>query len=108
MWTRRRFLTQGVALLGTASTALALPSEPGEETIPDGSASKGMITPEAEQAIDRGLRYLAGQQSGNGGFGTGAYHNNVAVTSLGGLAFMAGGHQPGRGMYGRVVTEALR
>jgi hypothetical protein len=108
MWTRRRFLTQGVALLGTASTALALPSEPGQETIPDGSASKGMITPEAEQAIDKGLRYLSSQQWPGGGFGTNAYRNNVAVTSLGALAFMAGGNQPGRGVYGRVVTDALK
>jgi hypothetical protein len=107
MWTRRRFLLQGLTVLGTAGTALALPND-AQETIPDGSASKGMITADAEQAIDRGLRYLAGQQSFNGGYGTNAYRNNVAVTSLAGLAFMAGGHQPGRGAYGRVVNDALK
>jgi hypothetical protein len=32
----------------------------------------------------------------------------VAITALAGLAFMAGGHQPGRGRYGRHVTSALR
>jgi hypothetical protein len=107
MWTRRRFLAQGLSLLGTAGTALALPSGT-EEAIPDGSASKGMITKEAEDAIERGLRYLSSVQYPNGGFGTQQYKNNVAITSLAGLAFMAGGHQPGRGRYGRVVTDALR
>ncbi len=107
MWTRRHFLAQGLALLGSAGTALALPGD-AQDGLPDGSASKGMITPEAEQAIDRGLRFLASQQMPNGGFGTNAYRGNVAVTSLAGLAFMAGGHQPGRGAYGRAVLDALR
>jgi hypothetical protein len=108
MWTRRRFLMQGLGLLGTAGTVLAGPAADVPETIPDGSASKGMITTETERAIERGLTYLARWQSPTGGFGTNAYRNNVAVTSLAALAFMAGGHQPGRGKYGRVVTDALR
>src|SRR5262249_20265965 len=40
--------------------------------------------------------------------GTLQYHGNVAITSLAALAMMAGGHQPGRGTYGDVVTRALR
>jgi hypothetical protein len=109
MWTRRRFLCQGLGVLGLTGSALALPGET-RDSIPDGSASKGMITSEAEQAIDKGLRYLANAQReiGTGEFGTHAYKGNVAVTSLAGLAFMAGGHQPGRGAYGRVVTDALK
>jgi hypothetical protein len=109
MWTRRRFLGQGLGVLGLTGTALALPSET-RESLPDGSASKGMITPEAEQAIDKGLRFLADaqRQLRTGEFGTHAYQGNVAVTSLAALAFMAGGHQPGRGMYGRVVSDALK
>src|SRR5262245_21578691 len=98
MWTRRRFLCQGLGALGMAGTALALPNET-RDSIPDGSASKGMITADAEQAIDHGLRFLASQQaiSNSGEFGTNAYKGNVAITSLAALAFMAGGHQPGRG-----------
>jgi hypothetical protein len=108
MWTRRRFLTRSTAgLLGVAGTAFALPNE-AREGLPDGSASRGMITQETEQAIERGLDYLTRQQSNNGAFGTNGYRGNVAVTSLGALAFMAGGHQPGRGAHGRVVTSALR
>ncbi len=32
---------------------------------------------------------------------------NVGVTALAGLALMAGGHQPGRGTYGRTVSRAV-
>jgi hypothetical protein len=108
MWTRRLFLTRSTAgLLGVAGTAFALPNE-AREGLPDGSASRGMITDETNQAIDRGLEYLKRQQAANGTFGTNGYRGNVAVTALAALAFMAGGHQPGRGAYGRVVTDALK
>jgi hypothetical protein len=33
--------------------------EEGRRRLPDGSASKGMITPAAQFAIDQGLSYLA-------------------------------------------------
>jgi hypothetical protein len=67
-----------------------------------------MVTPEAERAIHSGLAYLKSQQGRDGSFGTGKYRGNVAVSSLAGLAMMAGGHQPGRGAYGKVVADALR
>jgi hypothetical protein len=51
---------------------------------------------------------LAHRQHGDGAFGTAQYHGNVAITSLASLAFMAAGHQPKRGLYGRVVEKALR
>src|SRR5437762_1193020 len=107
MWTRRRFLTRsGLAVLGTAGTCLAVsgdgaPTEGAPAAIPDGSASKGMITRKTDQAIQRGLAYLYGRRERDGSFGgTRGYRGNVAVSSLGALAFMAGGHQPSRGPYG--------
>lgn len=103
MLTRRSFLAQGAALL--AAGGLRADDRDGP---PDGSASRGMITKEAEQAIERGLGFLAARQHRDGSFGTNAYQGNVAVASLAGLAFMAGGHQPGRGAYGKVVTDALK
>jgi hypothetical protein len=107
MWTRRRFLTRGLALFGAAGTALALPNET-RETIPDGSASRGMVTDRSERAIEQGLSYLRGHQGPSGEFGTGGYRGNVAISSLAGLAFLSGGHQPGRGPYGKVVSDTLR
>src|SRR5947209_2041585 len=101
MWTRRRFLSAGgLGLL--AGAAWAGPGDgPGadrgdREAVPDGSASKGMITPEADKAIEEGLAFLKKEQRADGSFGTYAYQGNVAVTSLGALAFMSAGHQPNR------------
>ncbi len=109
---RRRFLARSaLGLLGAAGSAAAFPGdEPAGrgETLPDGSAAKGMITPEADHAIEAGLAYLDRRRRHDGSFGTNAYTGNVAVSSLAALAFMAGGHQPGRGAYGRAVTDALR
>src|SRR5262249_38031292 len=48
------------------------------------------------------------RQHADGSYGMGQYQGNVAITSLSALALMAGGHQPGRGAYGDIVTKALR
>jgi hypothetical protein len=105
----------GLALLGGAGTCLAVPGDGGErgaddvrEAIPDGSASKGMITPRTDAAIAKGLAYLASRQEREGSFGTRGYRGNVAVTSLAAMAFMAAGNQPNRGPHGRLVTDALK
>jgi hypothetical protein len=109
MTTRRQFLSQGaLAMLGAAGSAFALPSEARENAIPDGSASKDMINSDADAAIASGLAFLAANKWPDGSFGSKpSYQGNVAITSLAALAFMAGGHQPGRGVYGNVVTRAL-
>lgn len=108
MTTRRRFLAQGTAaLLGVAAGGLRSWSQ-NRERLPDGSAAKDMITPQAQRAIDQGLAFLAQRQHADGSFGERQYQGNVAVTSLAALAFMAAGHQPGRGSKGRIVLDALR
>ncbi|WP_337174778.1 prenyltransferase/squalene oxidase repeat-containing protein [Paludisphaera sp.] len=66
-----------------------------------------MVTPEADRAIQTGLAWLAKSQQPDGSFGSGTYRGNIAVTSLAGLAFMAGGSSPGRGPYGAHVDKAL-
>ncbi len=119
MWDRRRFLMRtGLGVLASAGTCLGFsgddprPAEGGGETaIPDGSASRGMITTRTDEAIQRGLAYLNRNRSNDGTgtyFGTGAYRGNVAITSLAAMAFMCAGHQPNRGTYGKVVLEALK
>jgi hypothetical protein len=114
MWTRRQFLSRsGLGLLGTAGTCLAVGGDSTErpgprDAIPDGSASKGMITRQADQAIQRGLGYLNSQRRPDGSFGVLRYRGNVAVSSLAGMAFMCAGSQPNRGPYGRAITDALR
>ncbi|MEX0704767.1 MAG: prenyltransferase/squalene oxidase repeat-containing protein [Planctomycetales bacterium] len=100
-----------VSLLLIAALALAgvLPPErvafaqrPAEARHPD------LVTPETEKAIERGLEYLVARQHEEGSFGSGtAYKNNVAVTSLAGLALLADGHTPGRGKYGRESQKTV-
>ncbi len=111
MLSRRQFLSRGTLGAGLiAGSALGFPGDSSDkpDALPDGSASRGMITTEAEKAIERGLNYLASNRRG-GLFGVrGAYSGNVAIASLAGLAFMAGGNLPGRGKHGAVVSDALR
>src|SRR5262245_23102209 len=80
----------------------------GTDDDPQAGAADSMITPEAQRAIDRGLDYLVSSQLSDGSWGgERQYRGNVAITSLCGLAFMAGGHQPGRGNYGKAVEKAI-
>jgi hypothetical protein len=117
VWTRRQLLSRGsLGVLAAAGTCLGFagddarpdPVDDPRERIPDGSASKGMITPQTDAAIQRGLAYLYNRRGRDGSFGTGQYHGNVAITSLAGMAFMCAGHQPNRGVYGKTILEALR
>jgi hypothetical protein len=107
MWSRRQFLARGLGLTGLAVGTNALLAV-NRDNLPDGSASRGMITPKAERAIHEGLEYLARHQHRDGSFGTNNLQGSMAVTSLAALAFMSGGHQPGRNQYGLRVTEALK
>jgi hypothetical protein len=107
MWTRRRFLTQGsAAVLGVTAPGFASQLD---DTPPDTGTARDLITRETQLAVDRGLAFLANRQQSDGTFG-GPYdrnRGNVGITSLAALALLAGGHQPGRGPHGKVVTRAL-
>ncbi len=75
---------------------------------------------EALQAADAGLAWLVKTQQPSGAWladvgykledGYETWNENaehVGVTALAGMAFLAGGHVPGRGVYGPVVERAL-
>ncbi len=77
------------------------------------------FTRRVNQSVERGLAYLAKTQNANGSWtcrvgyklnnnyeGTEKF-DNVCITSLAGLAFMANGNLPGRGKYGKNVSRAL-
>lgn len=61
------------------------------------------ITPASQQALARGLEWLARNQGANGNWDS----NDLGLVSMGALAFLADGHTPGRGRYGDVVQKAL-
>jgi Prenyltransferase and squalene oxidase repeat len=79
-----------------------------------------VVTPEHAAAVEKGLAWLAANQEPNGSWlGKIGYklHTDykytrdnaphVGVTALAGMAFLAGGHLPGRGTYGENVERAL-
>jgi len=61
------------------------------------------ITLKSEQALERGLEWLARNQGTEGNWTS----NDLGLVSLGGLAFLADGHAPGRGPHGQTVSRAL-
>lgn len=67
------------------------------------SPLKNEYTPQVRSAIAKGLKWLAARQNPNGSFDSGS----TAITSLGALAFVAGGNLPGQGPYGHNVARAL-
>src|SRR2546425_11973943 len=86
-----------LALAGVGFVAPGL----ADDRVPDGNLARGMITPEAQRAIEDGLKYLASQQADNGSFGTRQFQGNVAITRPCGPALPPRRHQPGRGKDGR-------
>lgn len=71
------------------------------------AAGKQFYTPRTAAAVEGGLKYLATRQQADGSFGSGRFRGNVAVTSLCGMSFVAAGHSPGRGKYGKNVRECI-
>jgi prenyltransferase beta subunit len=66
-----------------------------------------MMTPAVDDAVNKGLAWLASQQNADGSFGSGAYRGNIAVTSLAAMAFMEAGSTPTRGPYAAHIDKAL-
>ncbi len=78
-----------------------------------------MINAAQVEAVRRGLEWLARNQSADGswsakigfklntGYEYTAERGHVGTTSLALMAFLAGGHMPGRGEYGDVVLRGL-
>lgn len=91
-------------MLGAATMWLASRSSAQREP----ARPPDLVTPAAQQGIDRGLQYLARAQAHDGSYGDRQQlQGNVAVTALAGMAFMAGGHAPDRGKFGSCVTRAV-
>ena len=116
-------------LLGLAANlALLAPASQPTSSMQDRSDSDTVrdvgggvvVTSDQERAVNRGLTWLAANQSADGswiakiGFKlnndfryTADDKGHLGVTALAGMAFLAGGHLPGRGQYGPNVERAL-
>ncbi len=62
------------------------------------------LSPQAENAIDKGLRYLAKTQNQDGSWGS---RYPAAMTGLSMMAFMLKGYFPERGQYAKTMDRAL-
>lgn len=60
-----------------------------------------------DQAIDRGLAWLANGQRPDGTFGTGQAHETSGIWALCGMAFLARGHMPGTEPYGHIIERII-
>ncbi len=107
MWSRRRFLSAWAAGLAVRTIPRAAAADGTGGPSPGRALSATGTTPASRLAANQGLAYLVRSQHPDGSFGTGQHYGNVAVTSLGALALMAGGHLPGRGAHGDAVRRAL-
>ena len=99
---RRQFLA-GLGAAGACYAAGVTPAAAAERDVP--------INPATEQAIQRGLGFLAREQrtggQWGGSFGGTGYSAGVAVTSLSGLAMMCSGDPPGEGTYGQHIDRSV-
>jgi squalene cyclase len=102
-----------------AGAALLLPAPAAQESAFDSEPI--VVTPEQKEAVERGLAWLAEHQNADGSWSALVGYKlntdykmtvddpvpHVGVTSLACMAFLAGGHLPGRGEYGELVERGL-
>lgn len=109
--------TRHLALLAAAAFAPALARA---QTPNTHAEPQIVVTDEQLRAVDRGLAWLAANQSDEGSWVakigyklnndynfTSTDRGHLGVTSLACMAFLAGGNLPGRGKYGPVVEKGL-
>ena len=91
------------AIFGGFVLGLALLAPVAGPTRSEGAQGDWEITPQSEQALQRGLKWLAHNQGPEGNWQA----NDLGLVSTGVLAFLAAGHLPQRGPYGQEVHRAL-
>lgn len=65
--------------------------------------NSGEITAASDQTLNRGLAWLARNQTVRGNWDS----DDLGLVSMGALAFLSAGHLPGRGPYGETVERAI-
>ncbi|MGD0091672.1 MAG: prenyltransferase/squalene oxidase repeat-containing protein [Planctomycetota bacterium] len=95
----------GAALLCALACGMAR-AEDEEPAVPPDFVE---ITPKQEEVLGKAWAWLAKQQGADGSWNADGYMGTyrVAMTSLAGLALLAGGNCPGRGKYGANVVRAV-
>jgi len=105
---RARIYTALIATRISAASFAGVGSAPLPETPRAARAAESEINTEWRLAVEKGLNWLAQHQGEDGSFGSLSHYGpHVAITGLGGLAFMSDGSTPGRGRHGTAVDRAL-
>jgi len=104
-------LTRSLVILLVTWTHLGAEDAPAGSGPPPGSSPEKLREVYAEtpvtRSVDRGLEYLARAQLGDGSW-ISPMGKNTGIVSLAVMAFLAAGHEPGRGKYGELIDRALR
>ena len=104
---RRALFTSALAgvLAGVFAAPAATQPPKGDDPKPMGAVPKDNVKmdDDTKKAVDRALKYLADKQEADGSWGSG----NTAITGFALLAFMANGHTPNQGDYGRQVAKGV-
>jgi hypothetical protein len=98
-----------VALAAVIAPPLLVDAPQPAQAAPPGPVLPDMMDRDTIKAIDAGLNYLAKTQRANGSWmnsGGYGYYPSV-MSSLAGMAFMAGGSTPESGPYSRNVSKAM-
>ena len=98
-------LASGIPVRGSAQ-----PPRPSQAS-PANSAKAGVETQrrqQVDQSIVQGLEFLSKQQQPSGAWSVGRLGESTATTSLAVMSFMAAGHVPGEGPYGKQLERAIR
>jgi hypothetical protein len=98
-----------VVVLSAVLPALAAPRRGGGKPPiepPKGTGPLDEYTPRVDAAVEKGLKYLAGQARPDGAFGT-ARNHSTATTSLSVMAFLAKGYTPRVGPYADIIDKGI-
>ncbi len=96
-----------LTLLLTFILASSSPVASAQEAGGTAPPSTGLITPETDRAIQRGLDYFRKKMDAGQKLGDGAFQDHSAVIALTGMAFLAGGSTPTDGPDAKYVAACV-
>ncbi len=100
-FTRKILAFASIALSCSLSASRVL----GQEL--DAEQTAAELMQPAEQAIEKGLAFLALRQRDDGSFASSNMGGNPAVVALGGMAMLSSGSSPGRGPFGDQLNRSI-